>query len=63
MCDGRAGMPEPQGDDSQICTRLQQVHGRRVPQRVWRDVLAVQGRAVLFGCRDGPIEPVPHAGA
>jgi hypothetical protein len=25
---GGAGMPEPQGDDSQIRARLQQVHGR-----------------------------------
>ena len=41
---------------------MQQVHCGRVPQRVWRDVLAVQGRAALFGRRDGSIEPIPHAG-
>jgi hypothetical protein len=56
-------MTEPQGDDSQVCARLQQVHGRRVPERVRGDVLAAQGRAALSGGGDGAVEPVPYAGA
>lgn len=56
-------MPEPQGDDSQIGARLQQVHGRGVAQRVRRDVLAAQRRAGLFGGGHGLVEPVPYAGA
>ena len=63
MGDGGAGMPEPQGDDSQVRTRLQQVHGCRVTQRVRCDVLAAQGRAELFGGSDGSVEPVPYARA
>jgi hypothetical protein len=63
MGDRGAGMAEPQGDDGQIGARLQQVHGRGVPQRVRSDVLAAQGRAVLFGGGDGPVEPVAYARA
>lgn len=61
--DGRAGVPEPQGDRRQIGACLEEVHRGGVPQRVGRDVLVAQRWAITLGVLDGPVEPVPHSGA
>ena len=40
---------EPQGDDRGVNTGVQQAHRGGVPEHVWGDVLAVQGRADACG--------------
>ena len=57
---GWAFVPEPQGNDSNVDTRLQHVHCSRVPYDVGRDLTFFKLRAVAGGCCGSKFEAIRH---
>jgi len=43
---------QPKRDDAAVHSRLQEPHGRCVPERVGSDVLVAEGRTAFSGSRD-----------